>query len=238
METILKLCRKLHEAIYLVGLYNNGHYTDAATYSVFYNDLNLGNKLLLPWVTDESRIQIKDINDLIAEYLNYSWFSSPTFEWHLLNPYLRYCVELNRKHLFFESGFYCGLASCANNAQNYFITAICVNALKTMLYVGPATWLISTYFGCDFIIVGISLTFIKWGFNFIKSLFHRKAKKELICSLLALSNFKSFVSSKTWSPRKALERLNNLEGTFELHELEPLLRKIAQRDKYAFNMVH
>lgn len=200
-----------------------------------YNDFN-GDNIIKPWAQDPERINIVGLNEVINKYLSYEWFSSSVFEHVLINAYLRYCIDLNRKKLIFSPPMSArSIAACCTSKIGYFKTYTFLKiigiAIKWVmpgwLFIHALTngWLITTIFSGIFI-----------GYSIISTFAQKIIRMYNLKKLLPLIDLKTYVSGKTWSPISAMDKIKKLDKEFNMPELTPMLSKISKRNPDIFNV--
>ncbi len=230
-EIAIEMINRLREAIYWDGMFKN----ENEGHNVFYKDHNFREDFLSPWVNDHSSINIVEINKLISEYLSLKWFSSPTFEWFIINSYLRYCIQLNRNTIFYKSGLFKPISvamASTNSALKYCFSSFLFKCMGLSF---------SYLFWC---------LMLKWMFNISWSLTagvlsvwkilnfiyrHFRSKRQVIEPFAELIKLKNLVSGKTWSPSNVIDKVKSISNIYNIQELLPLFCKIMDRDKNIFN---
>lgn len=177
-----------------------------------YNDLNWNSRLFpYPRWPEDDEINICALTEIISKYLSYEWFSSPIFEHVIINAYLRYNIEINRK----------AFKKNSEEPSYYFQTCVFYGVVGIITY-----WLMP---------VALIILALSAAYSFNSILTEIKAQKDDLKALLALIDLKTYVSAITWSPTAAINRVNELDKRFYIPELIPLVSKMINRNPNTFN---
>lgn len=205
-----------------------------------YKDYNWGDRIK-PWEHDSSHmIDIISLNEVISKYLSLEWFSSSIFEWIIINAYLRYVIELNRKE-FFNSppGSARSFAACFSTAHQYVISFLILKSIGIIInWILPISMIFAAFIN-EWFVTGIILTattIISVFFFMISFPKGRKIRKIKIQLLSDLIQLKTYVSAKSWSPSFVMEKIKKLNQALFMQELIPLVAKMIKREPEIFNV--
>ncbi|MEO8401063.1 MAG: hypothetical protein ABI597_04605 [Gammaproteobacteria bacterium] len=208
LDTALELLLDLKDAV------NDGEpdSSEKEKIETLYTDLNWNRELEsnLPWLDGAEKINIIALNEIINKYLSYEWFSSSIFEHVIINAFIRYSIEINRK------AFKKNLAE-SSSIRTYVFYAIIGITLYCLM---PVALIILAFLGVN---------------SFISMLAERKAEKYDLKILLQLISLKTYVSGITWSPTAVMKRITELDKIFYIPELIPLVSKMISRNPNIFN---
>jgi len=206
--------------------------------TILYNDYNWSDGLK-PWIVDTSRIDIVALSKIISTYLSYEWFSSATFEWFLINPYLRYCIQRNRNDFIFAQPVSAGsMAACCSTKESYVIVFLILKTIGFIIGWPLFIFLIILAFINGWIITSFILAAAQIVFTLFSIILfptRRKLRRKNEKTLLELINLKTHVSEKLWSTTFVMEKIIVLNQEFMMPELIPLLSKMIKRNDNVFN---
>ncbi len=211
--------------------------------SHLYRCFNWNNNLLYPWCNDVFFLDLPRLENIISSYLGNKWFSSPTFEWYIINPYLRVHINNYRDFVFYGSNPSRILNIPPNtflkHGYNFIVDKIFTLSLSGVLY-GLPLYLISKVFEKEWTMAALlfSLGYLYFLtseiIGFIKILCDKKQKRG---ALFKLVDLKINISAKSWSPTKIMENVTELEKKLNIPELSPLVSKMIKRDPDVFNSI-
>ena len=158
-----------------------------------YRCFNWNDNLLYPWYNDDFYIDIPRLENIIASYLCNKWFSSPTFEWFIINPYLRVHINNYREFVFFYGSNPSRMLNLPpktflEHCYNFIINKIFTLLIVWLLY-GRPLYLISIVFEKEWTLTALLLSLGYIYFltseiiGFIKSLYDKKLRR---CALFKL----------------------------------------------------
>ncbi|HSW69292.1 MAG TPA: hypothetical protein VLI69_03910 [Gammaproteobacteria bacterium] len=208
-------------------------------FETLYKDFNVDTNFK-PWIHDEEKIDIIGLNEIINKYLSYDWFSSPIFEHIIINAYLRYCVELNRKNFIHSPPNSAkSAAACCSTASGYFKTYLFFKIIGIIIsWIIPIALIVFT-FTREWYITSAILVLLKTlsvGYSLITlptRIIHRRRELRILSALISL---KTYVSGKTWSPTVVINKINELDKELNIPELTPLVGKMINRNAHIFNL--
>ncbi len=207
----------------------------------FYECFNWGNNLLYPWSNDVFFLDTSRLENIISRYLSINYFSSPTFEWYIINPYLRVHINNYRDFAFYGSSpsriLNLPPKTFLEHCYNLIVDKVFTLSMSWLLY-GLPFYFISKVFEKEWTLTALLLSLGYLYFltseiiGFIKCLHDKKLRR---CSLFKLVDLKINISAKSWSPTKIMGKITALEKKLNIPELSPLVSKMIKRDPHIFN---
>ncbi len=232
----------IHEALDLIlDLQLTLHWGKDDQTTHLYRCFNWQDNLLDPWCNDDFFLDSSRLEVIICGYLACKWFSSPTFEWYVINSYLRVAINNYREIVFYGSGSRRMSISRPKTFLEYCYSLIFKKGFNLLigclLYILPL-FLINIVFEKDWIVTALLLFLgylyflISEVIGFIKSLWERKKRLSILFKMVDL---KANISAKSWSPAKIMEQINAIDEKVNIPELSPLVSKMIKRDPDIFN---
>jgi hypothetical protein len=228
----------LSDLKYAIDRYPENMWDENKKISRLYIDYNWDGGVE-PWVSHRYEININSLNEVISKYLSYEWFSSPTFEWFVINAYLTYYVECNRKEYIHSSPFSArALAATFSTKLSYYLATFLIFKI-----LGILSWILSISFILwafikGWFVIGVVLTawIVISLFSSIILFFMRyKSRKNHRKLFLDLIYLKTYVSACSWSPSFVMKKAKALNKKLFLQGLIPLISKMIKRDSEIFN---
>lgn len=209
-----------------------------------YRDFNWKDVLLSPWLNDDFFIDMLDLEHIISKYLSNKWFSSPTFEWFIINPYLRSFINSYRDSLIYEGRSKRQPLSDSSSCWKYYTQLIqdklkCIT-IGAVVYITPP-YFISYALNNDWIIIAL-FALIGYLYTLTSDIVvffkNKKIKNKQIDTINKLVDLKTCVSGRTWSPENIMSQLKIFDDRLHMQSLTALVSKMTNRDAQVFNTTY
>lgn len=206
-------------------------YQTNSLYKCFHWNANL----LSPWCKDDFFLDMARLDNIISQYLSFKWFSSATFEWYIINPYLR--MSINNYRDFVLNRSFSTPTTLSDYCSTFMIEKAFGLILAFLQYVLPSYLILKAY-EKDWIVISLLGSF---GYVYLlisgvkRFIMHLACQRKAKSMLFKMVDLKMRASSKSWSPTRIMQLISEIDREVNVPELTPLVSKMIKRDPDIFN---